>query len=99
MGRGEEESKIPQWTQEVGNDSLTYLNVSHNSLTEVEQFPWWRGLSLICNAGDLQILDLSHNNLSGTILQFGKLSNNLEFLNLKKNKFYGTIPPTFAKGC
>ncbi|XP_040966937.1 receptor-like protein 9DC3 [Gossypium hirsutum] len=23
----------------------------------------------------------------------------LEFLNLKKNKFYGTIPPTFAKGC
>ncbi|XP_040948776.1 receptor-like protein 9DC3 [Gossypium hirsutum] len=23
----------------------------------------------------------------------------LEFLNLKKNKFYGTIPPAFAKGC
>ncbi|TYG72094.1 hypothetical protein ES288_D05G452500v1 [Gossypium darwinii] len=129
------EGKIPQWMQEVGNDSLTYLNVSHNSLTEVEHFPWknidvldlssnlisgnlpipastinvflisnnsFNGevSSLICNAAFLEILDLSHNNLSGTIPQcFGNLSNSLLFLNLKKNKFYGTIPPTFAMGC
>ncbi|XP_052486587.1 receptor-like protein 9DC3 isoform X1 [Gossypium raimondii] len=129
------EGKIPQWMQEVGNDSLTYLNVSHNSLTEVEHFPWKniefldlssnliRGnlpipastinvflisnnsfngevSSLICNVTSLRILDLSHNNLSGTIPQcFGNLSYGLEFLNLKKNKFYGTIPPTFAEGC
>ncbi|MFQ6664228.1 hypothetical protein Gotur_031407, partial [Gossypium turneri] len=117
------EGKIPQWMQEVGNGSLTDLNVSHNSLTEVEHFPWnniafldlssnlIRGnlpipastiriflisnnsfngevSSLICNASSLRILDLSHNNLSGTIPQcFGNLSNSLEFLNLKKNKF------------
>ncbi|KAL1103305.1 hypothetical protein V6Z11_D05G430200 [Gossypium hirsutum] len=129
------EGKIPQWMQEVGNDSLTYLNVSHNSLTEVEHFPWkniefldlssnlisgnlptpastinvflisnnsFNGevSSLICNTSSLQILDLSHNYLSGTIPQcFGNLSNSLRFLNLKKNKFYGTIPPKFAKGC
>ncbi|MFQ6641990.1 hypothetical protein Gotur_016039, partial [Gossypium turneri] len=129
------EGKIPQWMQEVGNDTLIYLNVSHNSLTEVEHFPWKniavldlssnliRGnlpipastinvflisnnsfngevSSLICNVAFLQILDLSHNNLSGTIPQcFGNLSNSLQFLNLKKNRFYGTIPPTFAKGC
>ncbi|XP_017647770.1 receptor-like protein 53 [Gossypium arboreum] len=129
------EGKIPQWMQEVGNDSLSYLNVSHNSLTEVEQFPWKnievldlssnliRGnlpipastinvflisnnsfngevSSLICNVTFLRILDLSYNNLSGTIPQcFGNFSNNLQFLNLKKNKFYGTIPPTFVKGC
>ncbi|XP_016719131.2 receptor-like protein Cf-9 homolog [Gossypium hirsutum] len=129
------EGKIPQWMQEVGNDSLTYLNVSHNSLTEVEHFPWknievldlssnlisgnlpilpstinvflisnnsFNGevSSLICNATNLQILDLSHNYLGGTIPQcFGNLSNSLLVLNLKKNKFYGKIPPTFAKGC
>ncbi|MFQ6641984.1 hypothetical protein Gotur_016039, partial [Gossypium turneri] len=129
------EGKIPQWMQEVGNDTLIYLNVSHNSLTEVEHFPWKniavldlssnliRGnlpipastinvflisnnsfngevSSLICNVAFLQILDLSHNNLSGTIPQcFGNLSNSLQFLNLKKNKFYGTIPPTFTMGC
>ncbi|KAL1103218.1 hypothetical protein V6Z11_D05G423300 [Gossypium hirsutum] len=129
------QGKIPQWMQEVGNVSLTYLNVSHNSLTEVEHFPWkniefldlssnlisgnlpipastinvflisnnsFNGevSSLICNASSLRILDLSHNNSSGTIPQcFGNLSNSLEFLNLKKSKFYGTIPPTFAKGC
>ncbi|TYI85365.1 hypothetical protein E1A91_D05G436200v1 [Gossypium mustelinum] len=128
------EGKIPQWMQEVGNGSLTYLNVSHNSLTEVEHFPWKNievldlssnlisgnlpipastinfflisnnslngEVSLICNATSLRVLDLSHNNLSGTIPRcFGNLSNSLEFLSLKKNKFYGTIPPNFAQGC
>ncbi|TYI85393.1 hypothetical protein E1A91_D05G438900v1, partial [Gossypium mustelinum] len=129
------EGKIPQWMQEVGKGSLAYLNVSHNSLTEVEHFPRknievldlssnlicgnlpipastinvflisnnsFNGevSSLICNVTSLLILDLSHNNLSGTIPQcFGNLNNSLEFLNLKKNKFYGTIPPTFAEGC
>ncbi|KAH1063088.1 hypothetical protein J1N35_028075 [Gossypium stocksii] len=129
------EGKIPQWMQEVRNDFLWYLNVSHNSLTEVEHFPWKniafldlssnliRGnlpipastinvflisnnsfngevSSLIGNATSLQLLDLSHNNLSGTIPRcFGNLSNSLQFLNNEKNKFYGTIPPTFAKGC
>ncbi|KAB2033041.1 hypothetical protein ES319_D05G420800v1, partial [Gossypium barbadense] len=129
------EGKIPQWMREVGNGSLTHLNVSHNTLTEVEHFPWknidvldlssnlisgnlpipastirvflisnnsFNGevSSLICNAAFLEILDLSHNNLSGTIPQcFGNLSNSLLFLNLKKNKYYGTIPPAFAKGC
>ncbi|XVF04091.1 hypothetical protein REPUB_Repub05bG0051800 [Reevesia pubescens] len=127
--------KIPNWMWDVGKDSLRYLNLSHNSLTEVEQLPWkeldaidlrsnlihgdlpippWTTTvflisnnsligeisSLICNASSLDILDLSHNNLSGIIPPcFGNLSKSLSFLNLQMNKFRGIIPPTFAEGC
>ncbi|XVF03678.1 hypothetical protein REPUB_Repub05bG0014200 [Reevesia pubescens] len=127
--------KIPNWMWDVGKDSLSYLNLSHNSLTDFKQFPWkelevidlssnlihgdlpippWTTTillisnnsligdisSLICNASSLEILDLSHNNLSGIIPQcFGNLSKSLSFLNLQMNKFRGIIPPTFAEGC
>ncbi|XVF03666.1 hypothetical protein REPUB_Repub05bG0013000 [Reevesia pubescens] len=126
---------IPNWMWDVGKDSLAYLNLSHNSLTEVEQLPWkeldaidlssnlihgdlpipprtttvffisnnsliGEISSLICNASSLEILDLSHNNLSGIIPQcFGNLSKSLSFLNLQMNQFRGIIPPTFAEGC
>ncbi|KAK6270375.1 hypothetical protein POUND7_007480 [Theobroma cacao] len=32
--------KIPKWMWDVGKDSLFYLNLSHNSMTELEQLPW-----------------------------------------------------------
>ncbi|KAK6269521.1 hypothetical protein POUND7_006626 [Theobroma cacao] len=32
--------KIPNWMWDVGKDSLQYLNLSHNSLTDFEQIPW-----------------------------------------------------------
>ncbi|MFQ6664229.1 hypothetical protein Gotur_031407, partial [Gossypium turneri] len=51
------EGKIPQWMQEVGNGSLTDLNVSHNSLTEVEHFPW----------NNIAFLDLSSNLIRGNL--------------------------------
>ncbi|XVF77250.1 hypothetical protein PTKIN_Ptkin14bG0028000 [Pterospermum kingtungense] len=56
--------------------------------------------SLICNASSLDILDLSHNNLSGIIPQcFRNLSQSVSMLNLRMNKLQGIIPPTFTKGC
>ncbi|XP_040966938.1 receptor-like protein 9DC1 [Gossypium hirsutum] len=78
--------------------------VSHLSkLVSLDLSSWIYDLTFDKHAlepSSLRIVDLSHNNLSGTIPQcFGNLSNSLEFLNLKKNKFYGTIPSTFAKGC
>ncbi|XP_017985362.1 PREDICTED: receptor-like protein 12 [Theobroma cacao] len=127
--------KIPKWMWDVGKDSLFYLNLSHNFMTELEQLPWKNieilDLSsnliqgdllipplttsiffisnnnlngemsdLICNVSYLEILDISHNHLSGIIPQcFGKLSKSLRMLNLGTNKLHGTIPSTIAKGC
>ena len=54
--------------------------------------------SLICNISSLNVLNLSHNNLSDMIPScFGKLSDNLFVLDLRNNTFHGTIPETFAK--
>ncbi|XP_022765778.1 receptor-like protein 12 [Durio zibethinus] len=125
---------VPKWMWNVGKDSLRYLNLSHNSLTELEQIPW-KNIemldlssnliqgdlkipplstrvflisnnnlsgdisSLICNRTSLEILDLSHNNLSGTIPQcFGNLSRSLWMLNLRMNNVSGTVP-SFSKEC
>ncbi|XVF77237.1 hypothetical protein PTKIN_Ptkin14bG0026700 [Pterospermum kingtungense] len=125
--------KIPKW---VGKISLSYLNLSHNFLTNIDQQLPWKEIqvldlssnlihgnlpvpplttfvflisnnslsgeisSLICNASSLDLLDLSHNNLSGIIPQcFGNLSQSVSMLNLRMNKLQGSIPSTFAKGC
>ncbi|KAG4150139.1 hypothetical protein ERO13_D05G376232v2 [Gossypium hirsutum] len=109
------EGKIPQWMQEhFPWNNIAVLDLSSNLIRGNLPIPAstirvflisnnsFNGevSSLICNATYLQILDLSHNYLSGSIPKcFGNLSYWLEFLNLKKNKFYGTIPPAFAKGC
>ncbi|KAG5564481.1 hypothetical protein RHGRI_000608 [Rhododendron griersonianum] len=52
----------------------------------------------ICNARSLEILDLSHNNLSGAVPQcLGNFSSTLSVLNLRSNRFTGTLPLAFAK--
>ncbi|XP_017985265.1 PREDICTED: receptor-like protein 12 [Theobroma cacao] len=50
--------KIPKWMWDVGKDSLFYLNLSHNFMTELEQFPW----------KNIEILDLSSNLIQGDLL-------------------------------
>ncbi|KAL4282052.1 hypothetical protein GQ457_03G022980 [Hibiscus cannabinus] len=116
-------------------ESLSYLNVSHNFLTEVGKLPWknikildlssnfingnlpipprmidvflisnnslsGEASSLICKSSSLGVLDLSYNNLSGVIpMCLGNLSKSLSFLNLRKNRFHGMIPPTFTDDC
>ncbi|GKV21781.1 hypothetical protein SLEP1_g31727 [Rubroshorea leprosula] len=51
-----------------------------------------------CNMTSLQVLDLSHNNLSGMMLQcFGNLSSML-VLNLEGNNLHGLIPETWETG-
>ncbi|CAH1441770.1 unnamed protein product [Lactuca virosa] len=53
----------------------------------------------ICELKSLQLLDLSFNNMSGTLPScLGILSNSLMYLNLKHNNFHGKIMNTFTLG-
>ncbi|CAH1441772.1 unnamed protein product [Lactuca virosa] len=53
----------------------------------------------ICELKSLQMLDLSFNNMSGTLPScLGILSNSLMYLNLKHNNFHGKIMNTFTLG-
>ncbi|XP_010042055.2 receptor-like protein 35 [Eucalyptus grandis] len=126
---------IPPWMWDVGTESLSYLNISHNSLTSFEQVPWenlivldlysnliqgpFLPLSLpnsvrvfslarnqvtgyipgsICEMKGLQILDLSHNNFTGTIPHcLGNISDSLVVLDLQENGISGTISLTFGE--
>ncbi|XP_021287642.1 receptor-like protein 12 [Herrania umbratica] len=86
-------SNLIQGNLPIPPSTTRYFLISNNSLSG--EIP-----SLICNANSLEILDLSHNKLSGIIPQcFGNLSRSLSVLKLEMNKFGGTIPPTFMKGC
>ncbi|XVE53129.1 hypothetical protein DITRI_Ditri02bG0179600 [Diplodiscus trichospermus] len=52
--------------------------------------------SEICSLSSLVVLDLSKNNLSGTIPEcLGNFSSSLKFMNLQMNNFSGKIPDTF----
>ncbi|XP_021288569.1 receptor-like protein 12 [Herrania umbratica] len=69
--------------------SLIAFYVSKNQLTG--NIPL-----LICNWSSLLILDLSRNNLSGTIPEcFGNLSSSLMVMNLEMNNFHGKMPDSF----
>ncbi|KAL7163586.1 hypothetical protein ACSBR2_039657 [Camellia fascicularis] len=55
--------------------------------------------STICNVSFLEILDFSHNSLSGVIpLCLANFSNVLSVLDLRMNNFHGNIPSTFTEG-
>ena len=54
---------------------LQYIFVSNNKL--IEEIP-----SLICNASSVEVLDLSHQHLSGMIVKFLEQSNVLKMLDL-----------------
>ena len=51
----------------------------------------WQQISF-SSLGGLGVLDISENNLSGTIPQFLDKWNSLEFLNLSFNDFEGEVP-------
>ncbi|KAB2033059.1 hypothetical protein ES319_D05G422400v1 [Gossypium barbadense] len=101
------EGKIPQWMQEVGNVSLTYFNVSHNSLTEVEHFPWKNieRLDLSSNlisgnlpipASTISVFFISNNSFNGEVSSLICNASSLRILDLSHNNLSGPIPQCFG---
>ncbi|XP_058005338.1 receptor-like protein 7 [Hevea brasiliensis] len=72
--------------------TCSYL-ISHNKLVG--------GVSaLLCKLSALETLDLSVNNLSGSLPHcLGNLSDSLSLLELRRNNFNGSIPSTWRTGC
>nr|XP_025608426.1 receptor-like protein 9DC3 [Arachis hypogaea] len=103
------EGKIPKWIHD--SHSLGHLELSHNQLSSIGQFPWYQlvyldlsfnlltddNISFICNATSLQIIKLSHNKFRGTIPQCVANLSYLIVLDLQTNKFHGTLPSNFSR--
>ncbi|CAL2255010.1 unnamed protein product [Prunus armeniaca] len=78
------QADIPKWLLDLGKDSLSYLGLSHNSLTgTVGQLRW----------KNLQYLDLRNNSLQGE-LPIPPLSSYYFFIS--NNQFIGEMPPTIC---
>ncbi|KAK6774724.1 hypothetical protein RDI58_029963 [Solanum bulbocastanum] len=104
--------QIPNWFSGIRWDNLSYLNLSHNSLTgHLPQFHFYnlRYLDLkfnslqgplpatICNMNNLTFLDLSRNNFNNSIPSCWGSMTSLIVLNLRRNNFAGSLPPLCAK--
>ncbi|KAK3427666.1 hypothetical protein EUGRSUZ_F03845 [Eucalyptus grandis] len=77
---------IPPWMWDVGTESLSYLNISHNSLTSFEQVPW----------ENLIVLDLYSNLIQGPFLPLS-LPNSVRVFSLARNQVTGYIPGSICE--
>ncbi|GKC91443.1 receptor-like protein 12, partial [Tanacetum coccineum] len=79
------EGEIPKWIWEVGNGSLSYMNLSRNHLTGFQE-PY--------NFPDFSVLDLHFNNLSGAIPIPPQTAT---FIDYSKNLFNSSLPESIGK--
>ncbi|XP_063943472.1 receptor-like protein 7 [Daucus carota subsp. sativus] len=101
------DGEIPLWMGSV----YYYLNVSHNRLIGgIEQLPWNNIIYLdlhsnmlngslpafICDSSNLEILNLSNNNLSGVLPDCSKKLTSIRVFDLRMNKIQGNIPATLS---
>ncbi|XP_062081203.1 receptor-like protein 36 [Humulus lupulus] len=89
------EGSVPQWLWNMGKDSLYLLDISHNSLTQIDQIPW-KNLAFInlCSNrlqgnSSLRVLDL--HKINGAFPWWLESLPNLQVLILRSNRFQGPI--------
>ncbi|XP_054792648.1 receptor-like protein 33 isoform X1 [Prosopis cineraria] len=82
LSNNEIKGKIPKWIWELGY--LGQLNLSHNSIQEIERVPHNLG------PNNLFVLDLHENNLQGTLPAFPKSASYLDY---SCNNFSYVVPP------
>ncbi|XP_057956581.1 receptor-like protein 33 [Malania oleifera] len=97
--------EIPKWTFNMWNNSLTFLNLSHNFLTHVDENLPWKNLqylniqnnmiqgSLPIPPSSMNIFLISNNHLTGEIPSLICNASFLQVLNLSNNSLGGMIPP------
>ncbi|KAK7858481.1 receptor-like protein 47 [Quercus suber] len=76
----------------IPSPSTLQYHASHNSfIGNISE--------LICNLSSLQVLELSENNLSGPLPQcLHSFGDSLVVLDIRRNKFEGSVPKTWANG-
>ncbi|KAI3759895.1 hypothetical protein L1987_50280 [Smallanthus sonchifolius] len=79
------EGNIPNWIWEDGNGGLSYVNLSHNRLTGLEE-PY--------NFRDLYVLDLHSNYLTGV---FPILPQTAAFIDYSNNLFNSSLPESIGR--
>ncbi|XP_020417914.1 LRR receptor-like serine/threonine-protein kinase GSO2 [Prunus persica] len=78
------QANIPKWLLDLWKDSLSYLDLSHNSLTGTVGPLRWK---------NLQYLDLRNNSLQG---ELPIPSPSTYYFFISNNQFTGEIPPTIC---
>ncbi|KAF3435120.1 hypothetical protein FNV43_RR22207 [Rhamnella rubrinervis] len=98
------QGQVPEWLWNVGTDSLFYLNLSHNSLTDIERIPW-RNLEYLDLRSNLlhgqlpipppsiRVFSVSHNRMTGEVPSWICNLRSLEVLDLANNTLNGKLPP------